>query len=71
GDAWAMRVQHKPYVRWLWIGGVVMTLGGMLAAMDKRYRRMAAREVKAKQNADSAGSQPVKNSDSSAEGASA
>lgn len=44
--AWAMRVQHKPFVRWLWIGGVVMTLGGLLAAIDKRYRRMAAREAK-------------------------
>nr|WP_028302143.1 heme lyase CcmF/NrfE family subunit [Oceanospirillum beijerinckii] len=44
GDgAWAIRIQYKPYVRWLWIGGVLMTLGGLLAAMDKRYRRMVAR----------------------------
>ena len=66
GDAWAMRVQHKPYVRWLWIGGVIMTLGGLLAALDKRYRRMAAREVKAKQDI---AHPEAKDNASSAEGA--
>lgn len=71
GDAWAMRVQHKPYVRWLWIGGVVMTLGGLLAAVDKRYRRMAAREVKAKAGTESVSKSASKDSDSSAEGATA
>ena len=71
GDAWAMRVQHKPYVRWLWIGGVVMTLGGLLAAVDKRYRRMAARDVKAKAGAESANKPASQDNDSSAEGATA
>lgn len=45
GGAWAVRVQHKPFVRWLWIGGVVMTLGGLLAAFDKRYRQKAMRQA--------------------------
>ena len=44
GDAWAIRLQFKPYVRWLWLGGLLMTLGGFLAAMDKRYRKMAQRD---------------------------
>ncbi len=39
--AWAVRIQHKPFVRWLWLGGLLMTLGGFLAAMDKRYRKTA------------------------------
>ncbi|MFN3580609.1 MAG: heme lyase CcmF/NrfE family subunit [Pseudomonas sp.] len=37
-DAWAMRVHIKPFVRWIWLGGLFMTFGGLLAASDKRYR---------------------------------
>lgn len=36
--AWAVRVHIKPFVRWIWLGALLMGLGGMLAAMDKRYR---------------------------------
>lgn len=45
GDAWAVRVQYKPFVRWLWLGGLLMTAGGILAATDPRYRRQARRET--------------------------
>ncbi|ABR91397.1 cytochrome C-type biogenesis protein CcmF [Janthinobacterium sp. Marseille] len=37
--AWAVRVQIKPFVRWIWLGALLMTLGGLLAATDWRYRR--------------------------------
>lgn len=37
--SWAMRIQYKPFVRWLWLGGLLMALGGILAIIDKRYRR--------------------------------
>ena len=36
--AWAVRVHVKPFVRWIWLGGLLMGLGGVLAACDKRYR---------------------------------
>ena len=36
--AWAVRVHIKPFVRWIWFGGLLMGLGGLLAACDKRYR---------------------------------
>ncbi len=40
GDgAWSVRVQYKPLVRFIWLGGLFMMLGGLLAASDKRYRR--------------------------------
>ncbi len=39
--AWAMRVYHKPFVTWIWGGCLLMALGGVLAALDKRYRRKA------------------------------
>ena len=41
GGAWSVRVQYKPLVRWLWLGAIVMALGGLLAASDPRYRRLA------------------------------
>ncbi|WP_246624691.1 heme lyase CcmF/NrfE family subunit [Oceanobacter mangrovi] len=37
--AWGMRLQIKPFMRWVWLGGVLMALGGLLAMFDKRYRR--------------------------------
>ncbi|MCE8022703.1 heme lyase CcmF/NrfE family subunit [Billgrantia aerodenitrificans] len=40
-NSWAMRVQYKPFVRWLWLGGLLMAAGGVLAVADKRYRRLA------------------------------
>jgi len=37
--AWAMRLHIKPLIRWIWLGALMMALGGMLAVWDKRYRR--------------------------------
>lgn len=39
GNAWAIRVHFKPFVRWIWLGAIFMALGGVLAILDKRYRR--------------------------------
>ena len=39
GDAWAIRLYVKPFVRCIWLGGLLIGLGGLLAAFDKRYRR--------------------------------
>src|SRR5690606_16530048 len=39
GGAWAVRVHIKPFVRWIWIGALMMALGGLVAAADRRYRR--------------------------------
>ncbi|MBT8766400.1 heme lyase CcmF/NrfE family subunit [Metapseudomonas boanensis] len=36
--AWAVRVHVKPFIRWIWLGGLLMGLGGVLAAVDRRYR---------------------------------
>ncbi|MBK3758424.1 heme lyase CcmF/NrfE family subunit [Stutzerimonas frequens] len=38
GGAWAVRVHIKPFVRWIWLGGLMMAFGGVLAASDRRYR---------------------------------
>jgi len=36
--AWALRLYYKPFVRWIWLGGLIMMLGGFLAAGDRRFR---------------------------------
>ncbi|KTC43981.1 hypothetical protein AO269_12160 [Pseudomonas putida] len=36
--AWAVRIHVKPFVRWIWLGGLMTGLGGFLAALDRRYR---------------------------------
>lgn len=36
--AWSLRIYYKPYVRWIWLGGLLMALGGLLAITDRRYR---------------------------------
>jgi len=36
--AWAVRLHIKPFVRWIWLGGLLTALGGVLAASDRRYR---------------------------------
>ncbi|MAV27454.1 MAG: heme lyase NrfEFG subunit NrfE [Gammaproteobacteria bacterium] len=38
-DAWAVRVHYKPFVRWIWIGGAMIGLGGFITLLDRRYRR--------------------------------
>jgi cytochrome c-type biogenesis protein CcmF len=37
-DALGIRIHHKPLVNWIWGGCVLMALGGLLAATDRRYR---------------------------------
>jgi cytochrome c-type biogenesis protein CcmF len=44
--AWIVQVRHKPLVNWIWIGCVIMALGGLLAASDRRYRLAARRETR-------------------------
>jgi len=39
GGAWAVSLQVKPFVRCIWLGGLLLALGGLLAAGDRRYRR--------------------------------
>ncbi len=36
--AWAVRVYYKPFVDWIWGGCLLMSLGGLIAIADRRYR---------------------------------
>lgn len=45
--AWAVRIYYKPFVRWIWLGGLLMMFGGILAALDRRYRHKGVQDAKA------------------------
>ncbi len=36
--AWSLRLYVKPFIRWIWLGTLIMGFGGILAATDRRYR---------------------------------
>ncbi len=43
---WSLRLQYKPLIRYIWLGALLIALGGGIAALDRRYRRsVAARET--------------------------
>jgi cytochrome c-type biogenesis protein CcmF len=35
---WTARLYLKPFINWIWIGALLMALGGLLAVSDRRYR---------------------------------
>jgi len=42
-NAYAMRIYYKPFVRWIWMGGLMMVLGGLIAIVETR---MHAKKIK-------------------------
>jgi cytochrome c-type biogenesis protein CcmF len=54
-NAWSVRLQYKPLIRFIWLGALVMAFGGILAASDRRYRI----PVRATASAAVPGSQPA------------
>ena len=46
-NAWSVRLQYKPMIRFIWFGCLVMALGGIVAASDRRYRLEARERVSA------------------------
>jgi cytochrome c-type biogenesis protein CcmF len=42
-DAWAVRLQYKPMVRWLWLGALMIGLGALVTVFDRRYRAQVTR----------------------------
>ena len=38
-QAWAIRIYYKPFIRWIWLGALIMAIGGLSGALDKRYRQ--------------------------------
>ena len=47
-DVWSVRVQYKPMIRFIWLGALVMALGGLIAVSDRRYRVASRAEDRVK-----------------------
>ncbi|MCE9522235.1 MAG: heme lyase NrfEFG subunit NrfE, partial [Alphaproteobacteria bacterium] len=47
GGAWTVRLYHHPLVVWIWLGAVIMALGGGLSLSDRRLRVGAPRRAAA------------------------
>ena len=41
-ENWSLRIYYKPFVRWIWLGALLMMFGGFIAAADRRFRRELA-----------------------------
>ncbi len=47
GGAWSVRMYYKPFIQWIWLGALIMGIGGLVAVSDRRYR-LVSRVRKAK-----------------------
>ncbi len=45
--AWIVSLHYRPFIMWIWLGCTLMGLGGIFAAADRRYRRLAERTAPA------------------------
>ncbi len=51
-QAWAVRIHYKPFVRWIWFGGVLIAMGGFITVFDRRYRRVKVAKQEKSNHAD-------------------
>ena len=48
---WTVRIFHEPLVPWIWLGCLVMVLGGLVSLSDRRLRIGAPKRAKARPDA--------------------
>jgi len=53
--AWSVRAYYKPMVSWIWLGCVLMALGGVIAISDRRYRTLARKQREQLKQGETAG----------------
>lgn len=41
-DYWSVRLYYKPFVRWIWFGGLLMMIGGILAIFQRKQQMKTA-----------------------------
>ena len=44
---WALRLYVKPFIRFIWLGALLMAIGGFVVSFDKRFKRQSATEANA------------------------
>ena len=53
GEAWAIRLQYKPMIRWIWFGALLVGFGALTTALDRRYRLRDRRALGSEQDLES------------------
>ncbi len=43
--SWALRLYVKPFIRFIWLGTLLMAIGGFIVSFDKRFKRRNANEA--------------------------
>ena len=54
GGAWSLRVQYRPFIRFVWLGALIMAFGGLVTLSDPRYRLESQRQATARHTAGTA-----------------
>jgi len=58
GATWSMTLYVKPFVRWIWMGAIFMVIGGVTAALDRRYRKLRVKDKQRLEAEDKLTTQP-------------
>jgi cytochrome c-type biogenesis protein CcmF len=58
-DAWSLRLQYRPMIRFVWLGAAIMAIGGITTLFDRRYRLAPAAATAAVAGAAAGGDAPV------------
>jgi cytochrome c-type biogenesis protein CcmF len=59
GDGRAARLYYKPFVSWIWLGGLMMMAGGLLSMTDRRNRIEAEAKSRAARTDEAHSHRPV------------
>ena len=51
-NAWSVRLYYKPFIRWIWGGGFMVLVGGLLALTDRRYYSKRSKKISCLQGLD-------------------
>ena len=58
-NVWTVKLYYKPLIAWLWIGSLLLVIGGIFAASDRRYRIASRRKVRKPVGATAGGRSPL------------
>lgn len=42
-DYWSVRIYYKPFVRWIWFGGLIMIIGGLVGMFQRKENYYASK----------------------------
>ncbi len=45
GKIWSVRIYVKRFIRWVWLGPLLMGIGGFISILDKRYRKRRSKKT--------------------------